>query len=228
MVNIEMGPKEPEEEIPQEEKINKNEDVKKVSRRGFLKVATGTIIGTSALGKTAEAFAGEKSESDTEEKEREELKKDATYLGERLGEISREGIENINDGLAIKENGDMVFHLGKGIYYVISKSNRSELLKIRNLRSHREQSESLNTSLKMMESGHSDAVKREDFDRAKETLKNIKRANEAIDVINNQADKLISDKIRHIGRRFEGGNAPKELSDFEQKRIRLKVKKTEE
>jgi len=221
MKTPEAGPREPKES---QENTNQNDNPPRISRRGFLKAAAGAIAGSSVLGRAAETSASEKSESDAEKKESKELEKDALYLGERIGEISKEGIENITDGVAIKENGNMVVHLGKGIYYEISKSDRSELFKIRGLRDRRKMSEDLNESLKKMESGHLDATKRKDFERAKETLNHIKRTNEIIDNNDNQADKLISDNIRRIGRRFENGDVPKVLSDFEQKRVQAKEK----
>jgi hypothetical protein len=222
MSKQEMGSRNPEENLQEEQNLNEPAESPKISRRGFLKAAAGAIIGASALGKTAEAFADEKSESFAEKKEQEERQKDTTYLGERLSEISKDGIENIPDGVAIKKNGNMIVHLGRGAYYEISKPDRLKLLGVERLREYRRNDRDLNETFNKCVSNYNDALKRNDLELQRRIKNTSDMTSEQIDINNRHADRSISNTIRNIGQGFRRGDVPEELSDFEQKRIRAK------
>jgi hypothetical protein len=217
MARQEMSPREPEES---QEDLNQDNESQKVSRRGFLKAATGAIIGASALGRAAEALAEDTPEKS---KEMEKLKKDNDFLSGQFAEISGEG------GVVIRKNGNLVIHIGDGHYYEIKSADSDKLLRAKEVRDYREDFNATKEGLRRIE----EYTKDKEMNSSNKVF--YKNQYERYINMQKHLDKTIKDfilaKIKATGQRISIDDLPDELKKWEEEReekIMKALKKSQE
>ena len=192
--SAEMGPLGPEES---QEDLNQNNEPQKVIRRGFLKSATGAIIGASTLGEGAEVFAGDKKEKVEEDPE---VIKDKEFLRVFLLDIAEK------EGIGKSERGDMIVYNGLG-YYDLGKNGLDKLVK-----DAKEKRREMEFSARYMAAAKTKSEKKEAqdiLDRAKQRIKTF-----------------FVQEIEDVGHKLSVEELPNNLKKFEEERIkREKLKK---
>ncbi len=192
MKNPEMGPGKPEES---QENLDQNDEPKKVSRRGFLKAASGAVIGYSALGKVAESFAGDKKEETEDDPE---VVKDKEFLMSFILEIAEK------DGIGKSKRGGMIIYNGIG-YYEIEKIGLDELVK--SAKNERKEMEQRAKYLVVAKTEYEEKEARKVLDRAKQRITTF-----------------FVQKIEDVGHRLSVDDLPDNLKKFEKERIKKEKK----